>query len=426
MKCPQCGFENVDSSTHCLNCGARMDGNLICPKCGEAISPDFDRCPKCNHKIPHQPKEEPVVEYTRKDKVNSVFNKVFLIVIIVLLALTMAVVWTDYIHFVKDGVAIRGSATYFLFKSWGDMANKLSLLSDPFEKTSVYIEYITQFAVVLANITVTYLFGIIGIVLSAISLKKKGIKECRTYMYLAIVFTSNLIANVFLLANHGGSYIVQNDNIPVSTLAYFGTTATAMTLMAVFSIVIRHENGKKAPTFEKLVFGFNFILAFLMIVVFSTNYLVSKDVESSFRNGSFFLFTISEGSFLKNSPEGIALLCSAIASVIICTLEVITLSTLIIFFSQGFYTQKERSMKFKIPCYAFSVSSFLLSSVEVGISIAAVIFMNKVYGGNYYIAELAWLNIALAILLLGAGVASLSISRIYRKFERLSDQTTKK
>jgi hypothetical protein len=83
-------------------------------------------------------------------------------------------------------------------------------------------------------------------------------------------------------------------------------------------------------------------------------------------------------------------------------------------------------MKFKIPCYAFSVSSFLLSSVEVGISIAAVIFMNKVYGGNYYIAELAWLNTALAILLLGAGVASLSVSRIYRKFERLSDQTTKK
>ena len=120
------------------------------------------------------------------------------------------------------------------------------------------------------------------------------------------------------------------------------------------------------------------------------------------------------------------MLCSGIASIVICTLEAITLSVLIIFFSQGFYTQKERSMKFKIPCYAFSVTSFLLSSVEIGISIAAMIFMNKVYGGNFFTAELAWANFGLAILLLGAGVASLSSSRIYRKFERLSDQTTKK
>ena len=67
MKCPHCGFENVDTSKHCLNCGARMDGNILCPKCGEAISPDFERCPHCNHKIPHIVEEEiSPEEYSRK------------------------------------------------------------------------------------------------------------------------------------------------------------------------------------------------------------------------------------------------------------------------------------------------------------------------------------------------------------------------
>ena len=425
MKCPQCGFENVESSNHCLNCGARMDGNLICPKCGEAISPDFDRCPHCKHKIPHQPIEEPTQEYSKKDKINSIFNKIFLIVIIALLALTMVVVWSDYIHYVKDCVAIKGDAIYFLFKSWNDMAKELEPLTDQFEKAAVYIEYISQFVVVLANMTVTYLFGIIGIVTSAISLKKKGLKECKSYLYLAIVFTSNLIANVFLLANHGESYLVQN-NIPLSTWTYFGTASTAMLIMAIFSIVIRHENGKKSPTFEKLVFGLNFILAILMIVTFSTNFLYSKDSGVSFRNGTLFLEVIRDATYLRETREGIALLFSSIASVVICTFEAITLSVLIIFFSQGFYTEKERSMKFKIPCYAFSVTSFSLSAIEVFISLAAMIFINKVYSGNYIIAEFAWSNFALAILLLGAGVASLSISRTYRKFERLASQTTKK
>ena len=425
MKCPQCGFENVDSSTHCLNCGARMDGNLICPKCGETISPDFDRCPHCKHKIPHQPLEEPTKELTKKDKIYSVFNKIFLIVIIVLLATTMGMVWGDFVRFYKGGELIKGSSFYFLFKSWGDMFKELEPLSDPFQKGAVYFEYISQFVMVTLNLIITYLFGIIGIVTSAISLKKKGLKECRSYRFLAIVFTSNLIAMMFILSLHGNSVIIK-DGAPISAVAYFSGTISAMMIMAAFSTVIRHKNGLRSLTFEKIVFSLNFVLAFGMIVSLSSNYLYTANAAFSFRNGSLFLETLSAASVLKESRDGIALLVSSGMSVIFSTVECISLSVLIIFFSQGFFTEKERSMKFKIPCYAFSVVSFLLSLIEVGIAISASIFATKIFGEQYYMGEMAFVNVALGLLLLGAGVASLAISRIYRKFERLADQTTKK
>ena len=55
-----------------------------------------------------------------------------------------------------------------------------------------------------------------------------------------------------------------------------------------------------------------------------------------------------------------------------------------------------------------------------------VALISKIFGEQYYMGEMAFVNVALGLLLLGAGVASLAISRIYRKFERLADQTTKK
>ncbi len=425
MKCPQCGFENVDSSTHCLNCGARMDGNLICPKCGETISPDFDRCPHCHHKIPHQSLKESTKEYTKKDRVHSIFNKIFLIVIIVLLATSMAAVWSDYLNFVKGGVEIKGYASYFLFQSWGDMLKELEPLSDPFQKTSVYFEYISQFVVIVLNMAATYLFGIIGIVASGVALKKQGLKECKTYKFLAIVFISNLITMMYLFSLHSNSILVLSD-LPKSTLSYFSGSLSAMFVMSAFSIVIRHENGKRSPTFEKIIFTVNVFIAIAMIVTLGVDVLINKDVSYSLRNGSLFLAVLNDASWLRNTSDGIALLVASGALLVMATLEVLSLSVLVIFFSTGFFTEKERSMKFKIPCYAFSLVSFLVSIIVLGLSIAATVFIIKIYGGNYVMGPMSFVNIGLGILLFGAGVASLMISRIYRKFERLADQTTKK
>lgn len=424
MKCPHCGFENIDSSKHCLNCGARMDGNILCPKCGEAISPDYERCPHCNHKIPHLVEEEiSPEEYSKKERVSSIFNKIFIILIITLLAFSMVAVYGEYVLFYKSGELIRGDAIYFLAKSWKYFKNDLSIAPNAAFKVRVYFEYISQFAIVAINIAIVTIASIVGIIKSAFALKKKGLKECDTYKYLCIDFLSNLTAITFLLSLHGDLGDMKSAFSPVME-SYCGGMILTMLVMSIFSIVIRHENGKKVLTFEKIVFSLNYFISILLIISFAAPLFVDNDANYSYRIGSLFLTVINDFSSLNKTNMGVALIFASSSLVLFEAMEVFLLASLMIFFSIGFFTSRERSMRFKLPCYSISIFVSILSVIEFGMSIAAMIFTKKIYGGELTLSMMPISNLVLAILLIGSSIASFSITRMYRHSQKLAEHTT--
>lgn len=425
MKCSQCGFENTDHSKHCLNCGARMDGNILCPKCGEAISPDYEKCPHCGKKIPHIHEEEvSPIELGKKERVFSIFNKIFLIMIIAILACSMGIVWGEYIRFYHDGELIKGTAGYFLFDSWKNLKEDLSFATGKMQKASLYFEYVSQFVIVLINIVFTLLSGIFGIISSAKSLRKKGLKECKSYRFLCITFLSNLTAMVMLLSFHPDMGDLKSA-FSSSMQSYCWTLTLAMFVMSVFSIVIRHQNGKRSLTFEKIVFSLNFFVSIAMIVSLAFTVIQLKEGDYSLRIASLFSIALGDAPNLRTSNNGIALIFSSSALVLFGLIELFILASLAIFFSIGFYTDQERSMRFKIPCYGLSFFALVLSLIELAASISTAVFISKVYGVSFTTSYLPIVNVILGQMLFGASIASLSISRKYRRYLKLAEQTSK-
>jgi len=49
MRCPSCGYENLDGKKFCRECGAKLA--LICPQCGGEILPDDKFCGECGHNL---------------------------------------------------------------------------------------------------------------------------------------------------------------------------------------------------------------------------------------------------------------------------------------------------------------------------------------------------------------------------------------
>ena len=424
MKCPQCGFENVENSKHCLNCGARMDGNILCPKCSKAISRDYDRCPHCNHKIPHFV-EQPVSEQelTKKEKITSTFNKVFLIVIIALLATSLGLVFGQYISFYKNDIQIDGNAYYFLVQSWKETLSEFKNSGSKLFRSTLMIEHLVSFVFVVLNIITTYIFGVMGIIKSVRALRRKGYKECNTYFNLGVVFLSNIIT-VAVLLSLKCDFGDQKCALAPGFSSYFGTMFFAMFAMSVFSIVIRHQNGQRSPTFEKIVFSLNYFISIVIIAVLASTFVTLKADGYSLRVFYGVLNSIRNYQFLRDTNNGITLMIIVIVLALFTIIEAIILMALMIFFSLGFYTDREQSMKFKIPCYGLSFFAFVLSFIMLGLSISAVVFYNKVYGIEFAISYLPIANFVLGLSLFGASIASLTITRRYRYYKRIASQTT--
>lgn len=428
MKCPKCQFDNPDGANYCLNCGSRMDGNIFCPKCGNIISPDADVCPRCGMKIPHKEEvAEDAVAIEKKKHALGIFNKVFLILSIIILGSSLLSVFGQYI--VSSAVAkseLYGYAHYYLVAIWGNLRNALEGVTSIYRQIAIYTQFISQFLIVALNIITTYVFGIIGIVKASKSLCAPGEKECNTYRYLALVYVSNVLASSLLLATN---YDVSNGaiySISSSMTSYCATFGALFAFMIIVRIIFSFDRKNISLFFEKITFSLVFFISIYMI-----SNLGGRLAYSGSDNLIYYHVYTMVGSLLHDLADNIssnAYITSLIfgcSSAIFVSMEYLVLAVIAVFFAIGFFSERERNMRFKIPCYAMGFSVALLATIELVVSFTLILLMNHV-SSTYALSTMPWTNFVFSVLLFGASIASLSISRSYRHYEKLMAQTTVK
>lgn len=409
QKCLKCGFENADEAKYCINCGARTDGKINCPKCNEVIDPSVNHCPNCGVLIPHKRNMKKDNSFKEKiTPVSKVFNKVFLIMSIVLFSLGFFAVFGQYLNNGLDGYAYS-----FIVTNWINFANNLPSM-DVFNTTEEVTKLSFGSIVVLFNIAATFTFGIMGINKAAKALKERG--KCFIYRELAIVYISNLLTASLLSSSFG--YYASN-----MIDSYNGLLGFVFTAMVVFHIIETFDKNNISLLFEKICFALTFLFATTMISSLSSTVIYVQGVF--FQPIELFNYFLAI-NFFANDLQ-IASFILSVGLVLIALLEYLVLCTLAIYFASGFFGEDERKMKYKIPCYVLSFSVSLLATIVLIISIVLRVVLSNAEPGWYIeFRQMAIVNYVVAMLLFGAAIASLTITRKYRRYEKLADQSTNK
>lgn len=61
MICKKCGTENLDTNNHCVNCGEKLNDELVmikCPNCNNEIDSSYNFCPMCGKQLVVNKKHE--------------------------------------------------------------------------------------------------------------------------------------------------------------------------------------------------------------------------------------------------------------------------------------------------------------------------------------------------------------------------------
>jgi predicted ATPase/class 3 adenylate cyclase len=69
MKCPNCGFENIDEAKFCNECGNKFE--IICPDCNTSNQPGSKFCYECGHNLTQPPESTPI-ELSFDEKIEKI------------------------------------------------------------------------------------------------------------------------------------------------------------------------------------------------------------------------------------------------------------------------------------------------------------------------------------------------------------------
>lgn len=424
MKCPKCGFDNPDIASYCINCGARVDGKILCPKCGKPISPDEVKCPHCGKKIPHQHEGDDLIQQTPPNRVN-LFNKVFLIIIIALLGLSIVASFGQYVRSNNASTPWDfGFSWDYLFNRWSVISDTLSSTNDQVKISVSYLKVIIPFVIVVFNISICLVFGLLGLVKSIKALIAKGDKVCTSYKFLAVTMCSNLFGSNLLLA-------MQQDNssnkfdISFMMKTFLWACAAAFATMMIIHIFLDSERKRGPVLVEKIIFGCSFFVG-LYIVNQIGNYAFFTSEENS-RLYSLFEKCLSQlSSFTTTKTNEINQVILSASNYVFVWLNGAIISSLIIFISVAFFSKRERNMMYKIPCFVLSFLVLLNATISLILTIVISIMFNVEINNISYFPGSCFINSFIgANILFGCSMACLKISKSYRNYLRLVAQTTK-
>lgn len=432
MKCRNCGFENTEEAKFCINCGKRIDGKILCPKCQTYIVPDSLNCPNCGQKIPHrEPKEELPKEVSeRKNNIYRGFKKGFNIASLILFVVAIFAIVFNYIPELiggllnKDMMSVAGPTIL----TWLDIP-VLSSYASQSEIATMLTTSIVFALSFIAIIAITLIFSIKGLVSSINGLKTKNYKV--NVMNLAVIYLTFVIGQAFL---RGTSFTYYLNGTSVEFSTYGNINNAFLIIYCIFAVVLFGSmfviemifRTNKHYIVDRILFICMFIFMLILLGVFQDEYMSFRTESSQYFGGNviayFFsiLFNVTNVTF---TSQNIVLFILSVFNLVFFLLEISVLGFGFVYFLVRAFSTANKLRSYRVPTYASVFCGMILSSLMLSIGIAAYI-INKSLVSYCSFGDFVFTNFILMTILTGISIASLAIYRSNVRREKLMKLTS--
>lgn len=355
-KCPSCSFENVDEAKYCINCGSRMDGNLVCPKCHNVLKPSINVCPHCGYVFPIKDDENlsnKGKEYkSKKERIDPIFQKIFAIISVVVFFASIFLLGVDLITLNINGEL----SSYNIFTIFAGFFNQDTNIG--------IVNRSIVFSLLMINAIVTIVFSILGLIKSFKDLKRVP-RKFTAYRELGIILASNAATKLILPAFFNGS------NITFNALASVIVLLLPIVLMMVYRSFQLFSKNRPIIFVDKIVSSFVLYFAFLFLLAAGLPSIYSFS-QNNIVCGNFDFLIKFTGSIKYASSsiktDFVNLLIVDIISVVILVITIISIILVIIYFINIYFLNLEHRKAPKIPLYFVCLFIFVLSSINLGLS----------------------------------------------------------
>lgn len=417
MKCPKCGFENLEEANFCIKCGHRIDGKIPCPKCQEYIPNDAEHCPHCGKAIPHQKannEQAELEEKTRRDSISNVFN--FVSCFVTLFLFILAISSTFLSHFLD-----------YFGNPLIDFLPTSSFLSE-FNASSGTIKARLLVGLIICAIDfiVCLVFSTIGVVKTSKAFKNKSL-IFDSYKYLAIVIASKIVTfsllkmNCYAPANYESS----------SNSTFIWLSICHLSVCIAFDCFLKFKKDAVSIFIARIILGVGLILPVLLLSSIGESYVYYYDaVQDCYINkGLIEHFTDLTGRLIVNGATPELVSSYAVCSIsMIFMISIISLTySFLIYYIVSYFRGMNKFRKFRI---AFYMSNIILSIFATIYFVSSVVeyylFRNYVGNSSYggYGEGPIWVLI-ISALLVGVAIATFNIYNRASKRAKLAEKTTK-
>lgn len=434
MKCRNCGFENTEEAKFCINCGKRIDGKILCPKCQTYIAPDSLNCPNCGHKIPHRHEEVklPKEVTDRKNNIYKGFRKAFTIVSIVMFALAILAVITNYIPDLIGGIisndmeSIAGPTVL----TWMNLSSLKSIASQS-EYSMMWVTSIMCALSCLAVVAIVLIFSIKGLVSSVKALQDKSYKI--KIMNIAVIYLTLVIGRAMI---NGFAFTYYSDGSQIAVDNWVSMNLSFSVIFMIFAVILfvlmfaveMIFQTKRAYIADRIIFMAMFIFLLIVLGIFQDDYVrFSPSIDSNYYFSgnaiSYFsslMFSVSDVSFTSNN---IALFVLGTTSFVFYAIEITILGFGFVYFLIRAFSSKNTLRSYRVPIYASIFASMIISTIMLPIGISS-------YYLHLNVSEIASLgdfsisNFVLMFILTGLAIASLVVYRSNVRKEKLMKLTS--
>lgn len=408
MKCPKCGFENLDDAVYCIKCGNRIDGNVPCPKCGEYIPGDSSFCPKCGKTIPHKKTSDEIEDNKfegRRKSISRIFNRVSFYVTLFLFIFFIGSLAQEYFA-TPDGFGLNDLFNYIKALTENPDSFNLTLL-------------ITRIVLIGIDIIVVIPFSVFGI-LKLIKAYKNREPLNNAYKHLTVVLASRLLTFVLLKNTYSFAGSLDLSSFLSSLISF---TIFHFIVCFSFDTFLSFRRGRVSIFIARIILSFGFLLALFMIIAFDNMYLQSGDIKYGF----IFNFISNNFNLIENASNGL-FISSYIFSLLslICMLIIITTSYfLVTFFTSSYFGGMPKFKRFRIIFYMSTITLAVLSTAFLVASLVEANLYSKYAEVTYNVTALPILEFVLSILLVGVSVATFNIYHKANSRLLLEEKTTK-
>ena len=407
MKCPKCGFDNLEEATYCIKCGYRLDEKIPCPKCGEYISNDVETCPHCGKAIPHKSKsiiEKDNASTSYKEKIAFVFNRVATFITLFLFILFIGLSFSNISNIYARDIQYPDFYIY-LIEQYFHFADY-----SPIEQTLMIIRTV----IIGLDIAVTISFAAIGISKTVKAFKNRDLIH-NAYKYIAICIATKIMTVTMLTATFDTTTMgVSSQYSSLMSLAIIH-----LSLCFAFDCFLHFKRGEISIFIARIILGLGLFAPMLIISAFQNpSFIGDQGFVYHFVD---MLFTLTSGSYGTGFISTFVL--TSISFLIAIAILSLTYS-IIVYFVSAYFRGMDKFKKFRIGFYMLVIALSILATSYLFSSIVEFVLLQNYLGIGLTFVTAPITVFVYSVLLVGVAVTTFTIYNRARRRANLASKTT--